>query len=165
MIQLPPIPIDTNNEFQQVWFMEQVRRAIIELQQAYTVSIGAGLLTTFSDGATTYFGGFPSAPPASTGGQRRVYLPKSGTITNVFIFSLCLTVAGSSEAWPLYLRVNNSTDTLIQTVSSANAHRLWSNTNLSIPVQAGDYFEIKSVAPTWATNPVDGYFSGIVFVE
>ena len=32
MIQIPPVSIGTENIFQQTWFFEQLRRAVIELQ-------------------------------------------------------------------------------------------------------------------------------------
>jgi len=30
---------------------------------------------------------------------------------------------------------------------------------------AGDYFEMKMVCPTWATNPATVNFGGYVFIE
>jgi len=47
---------------------------------------------------------------------------------------------------------------------SAN-ERIFSNAALSIPVVVGDYFEIKSVQPTWSTNPLTTIYSGYVYIE
>ena len=65
----------------------------------------------------------------------------------------------------MYVRKNDSTDTLIQTVSSATAERSWTNNSLSISVAAGDYVEIKGVNPTWATNPGGVAVSGYIYFE
>ena len=63
------------------------------------------------------------------------------------------------------IRLNATTDTTIQALASNSATRLWSNTGLSIAVTAGDFIEIKSTNPTWATNPVNGNFGGQVYIE
>jgi hypothetical protein len=61
--------------------------------------------------------------------------------------------------------LNNATDTLIQTVSSASASRVFTNNALNIAVVAGDYIEIKSVNPTWVTNPLTTVFGGYLYIE
>jgi len=63
------------------------------------------------------------------------------------------------------IRLNNATDTLIQTLALANSNRVWSNTSLSIAVVAGDYIEIKEVCPTWSTNPATVTRTGIIYIE
>jgi len=63
------------------------------------------------------------------------------------------------------VRKNHTTDYLIATVAAAANERIFSNTGLAIALAAGDYIEIKSVQPTWATNPVTTFFSGYVLIE
>jgi hypothetical protein len=72
--------------------------------------------------------------------------------------------AGSNENISVYIRLNNSSDTLIQTVGVANGHRVFTNVALSIAVAVGDYIEIKMVCPTWGTPPVACNFGGEVYV-
>jgi hypothetical protein len=94
-----------------------------------------------------------------------VYIPKTGTIKKVYIHSTSGT-AGSNESWSLYVRVNNTTDYLIQTVGLSATERIWSNSSLSISVTADiDYLEIKSINPTWGTNPANLILGGYVYIE
>ena len=73
--------------------------------------------------------------------------------------------AGTAENWSLYIRLNNTTDTLIATIGAATNARQFSNAALNISVVAGDYIEIKSVQPTWATNPLTTLYGGYLYVE
>jgi len=73
--------------------------------------------------------------------------------------------AGTNQAWSGYIRLNNTTDTLISTLSVATSERIFSNSALSIAVVAGDYFEIKFINPTWATNPLTTIFGGYIYIE
>ena len=93
------------------------------------------------------------------------YIPIAGTIKSIMIHTYCDTTAGSNENISMYFRLNNTTDTLIQTLGANTAYRSFLNSALSIAVAAGDWFEIKMVAPTWATNPSGMRFSGFVYVE
>lgn len=128
----------------------------------YTLSVGA---TSYNpnDGVTNYFGNRYNSP-TSTADVTRVYVPRAGTIKRADILGFAGT-AGSNEAWDFYIRLNNTTDTLIQSLSSSSATRVWSNSSLSITVAAGDYFEIKMVNPTWVTNPAAISFGGNIYIE
>jgi hypothetical protein len=53
----------------------------------------------------------------------------------------------------------------VQTVGLSNAHRVFSNTGLSIAVVAGDYIELKEIQPTWATNPANVRRSATIYIE
>ena len=130
-------------------------------RMGYTLDVQA-LTSSPADAATVYFGQIPRAP--STVGLSKVYIREPGIIKAANILAQSGT-AGTAEAWSLYIRVNNTTDTLIATVSAATAERVWSNSALSITVNAGDYFEIKSVQPTWATNPLTTIYGGYVYIE
>jgi hypothetical protein len=110
-----------------------------------------------------YWGGFPVAP-STTAARWRVYIPKAGTIKAARIYSYAGT-AGTGEAWSMYIRLNNTTDSLIQTLSLANSNRVWANDALSISVVAGDYIEIKEIQPAWATNPATVTRTGVVYIE
>jgi len=127
----------------------------------YAIAIQA-LTSSPADGATAFIGSAPRAPGAV--GLHKIPIVKAGTITAAAV-AVYSGTAGSNEAWSLYIRLNNTTDYLIATLSVATSERLFTNTNLSIAVVAGDYFSIKSVQPTWGTNPLTTTYGGHVYVE
>ena len=128
----------------------------------YTLAVQA-LTSSPTDAQTIYFGNRPIAP-STTAATNKIYIRKAGTLKIAEIYCYSGT-AGTNEAWSIYVRVNNSTDYLIQTVSAAANERIFSNTGLSIPLSVGDYIEIKAVNPTWATNPLTTIFGGYVYIE
>lgn len=129
---------------------------------SYSIFVQA-LTSSPADGASIYFGQLPKAP-TTTANISKVYIRKAGTIkiANIYCYS---GTAGTSEAWSLYIRKNNTTDTLIATVSAATNERVFSNTNLDIAVNAGEYIEIKAINPTWATNPLTTIFGGYLIIQ
>jgi len=127
----------------------------------YTINVQA-LTSSPADSATVYFGQQPRAPGAVN--LSRIYIRKAGTIKIANI--LCQSgTAGTAEAWSLYIRLNNTTDYLIATLTLATAERVFTNSALNISVVAGDYFEIKSVQPLWATNPLTTIYGGYIYLE
>jgi hypothetical protein len=128
----------------------------------YTLQVQA-LTSSPVDAQTVYFGALPKAP-ITTANVSKVYIPKSGTIKRIDIYCYSGT-AGTAEAWSLYVRLNNTTDTLIATLSLNTSERKFSNASLNIAVVAGDYIEIKSIQPTWATNPLTCIYGGTLYIE
>jgi len=127
-----------------------------------TINVQA-LTSSPADGATIYFGMLPKAP-VTTGAISKIYVRKAGTIKHAEIYCYSGT-AGSAESWSLYIRKNNTTDTLIATVAAATNERIFSNSSLSIAMAVGDYFEIKAINPTWGTNPLTTIFGGYIYME
>lgn len=118
-----------------------------------------------TDSATNYFGSWTSATSANTiDGIMRVYCPKAGTIKAAYVYGRS-TTAGTGEDWSMYVRINSTTDVLIETLASTSNDRVWSNTGLSQAVSAGDYIEIKVVNPAWATNPVTFRPMAVIYIE
>ena len=128
----------------------------------YTLSVQA-LTSSPTDGQTVYFGNMPKAPQ-TTADRSKVYIRKAGTIKIAEIYCYSGT-AGSAESWSLYIRKNNTTDTLIATLAVSASERVFSNTGLSIAVVAGDYIEIKGIQPTWGTNPLTTIYGGYIYIE
>ncbi len=118
-----------------------------------------------TDNVTVYFGNIPVFIPTTTAALSRVYIPKTGTIKTVYITAASTANVGSNEAWSLYVVVDNSTSTLIKSITSTSNPRVWDNTAMSISVSQGSYLEIKSINPTWATNPTEMNYSGNVYIE
>ena len=128
----------------------------------YTLMVQA-LTSSPADGATVYFGMLPKAP-ATSANISKIYIRKAGTIkiAEIYVYS---GTAGTAEAWSLYIRKNNTTDTLIATCSVSANERVFSNTGLSIAVAVGDYIEIKGIQPSWATNPLTTIYGGYIYIE
>lgn len=132
--------------------------------QVFTLPVLAANLATTTDAQTIFFGGAAGLAPGTTADLTPIYVPKTGTLKRAYVFANAGT-AGSNEAWAMNLRLNNATDTQIASVSASTANRLWSNTGLSIAVAQGDRLELKTVCPTWATNPANVRFGGVLYVE
>ncbi len=130
--------------------------------KGYTIPFQA-LTSSPTDGQTVYIGSLPKAP-TTTAGSTKQYIPRAGTIKKVYVYTYSGT-AGTNELWQMLIRINNAADTRIANLSVNTNERVFSNTGLSISVNAGDYFEIKSIQPTWATNPLTTIYGGIVYVE
>lgn len=143
-------------------YVTDAEKTAIGALKGYTLSVQA-LTSSPADGQTVYFGQLPKAP-TTTAAISRVYIRKAGTIkmANIFCYS---GTAGTNESWSVYVRLNNTTDTLIEAVAAATNERTFDNSSLSISVAAGDYIEIKSVQPTWATNPLTTIWGGYLYIE
>ena len=159
--------IERNNDFT---MREQISTALTDLETdvaALQSNAGYALFVQSpefdpADSTTYYFGALPIAP-ATTGAERRLHVPRAGTITRVDVTSYAKT-AGSNESVSLYVRKNDTSDTLVATVSTSANLRYFQASGLSIAVAAGDYIEIKLVCPAWGTNPLGVYFAGNVFM-
>ena len=130
--------------------------------QYYALSVGATTYAAPADSVTVYFGNRYNSP-TGTPDITRVYIPRGGTIIRADVLGFAAT-AGSNESWEMYIRLNNTTDTLIQALASSSATRVWSNAALSVTVAAGDYIEIKLVNPAWGTNPANVSYGGNILI-
>lgn len=129
---------------------------------SYAINVQA-LTNTPVDAQTVFFGMLPKAP-VTAAGTSRIFIRRVGTIKIAEIYCFAGT-AGSAENWSVFVRKNNTTDTLIATVAAATSQRVFSNAAIDIPVVAGDYIEIKVVNPTFATNPATAIWSGYLLIE
>lgn len=117
------------------------------------VSSSSGLSSS-----STYYFGHSNPTLQTSGGYRRIYVPRAGTITKVYGFTNIISY-GSGEAISVYIRVNNTTDYLVTNAFSMNGTiSLFNNTSLNIAVSAGDYIEYKFVTPSFATPPSGNLF-------
>lgn len=134
------------------------------LGDTYVITVGASFHNP-TDAQTTYAGNPGQAPTTDTNASRRALVPVTGVVTSALwsCFSDGAGAAGSNESWAMNLRHNNTTDHSLGSVASASVPRTWS-ASLSIAVSAGDFFEIKSTNPTWATNPTSVYCNGSIVV-
>lgn len=128
----------------------------------YAINIQA-LTSSPTDGQTVYFGTLPKAP-ITTANVSKIMIRKAGTLKVAEIYCYSGT-AGTVENWSLYVRKNNNTDYLIQTLGVSANERIFTNTNLGIPLAVGDWVEIKGVQPSWATNPLTTIYGGYLYIE
>lgn len=135
-------------------------------QQAdrFPIVVG-GTTTSPADGSTLYFGSAWSLAFVTTAALRQVVVPFDGTINIAQVLLNATGTAGSSESVSVYIRKNNTTDTLIGTVGVSAQYRAFNNANIGLSVVAGDKLEIKVVCPTWATNPTGVVGCGVLLLE
>lgn len=134
------------------------------LSAGYTLPVVAGGSTPVA--STVYYIATLAAVAANlTYNVVKGFIPRAGVIKAAQITNWCGT-APSSENWSLYIRINDTTDYLIQTVAStATTNRSWVNTSLDISVSQGDTWAIKIVCPAWVTAPTSVRFGGHIYIE
>jgi hypothetical protein len=131
--------------------------------QGYTLVANTGAFAP-ADGTTYYYGNNYTNAATTTATNRRIYIPKTGTIKYVDISTVC--TVGTSEATTLNLRLNNTTNTTISTtLNFSSAVQFQQVSGLSISVVAGDYIEMQFVAPTYATNPTNITITNVIYIE
>lgn len=119
----------------------------------YTLLCGfAG--TNLADSSTYSFGANFNAGPLTTGALNfpAIHIVKSGVVKKVFSTFVC-TTTGTSETSQLYLRLNNTTDYLVDNNIIMNTNFSNYNDTVNITVVEGDYLHGKLVTPAWVTNP------------
>lgn len=114
--------------------------------------------------STTYFvgSGYPYAMGIASF-ARPLYIPQTGTITKVY--GVSRQTVGTGETSSIYVRYDDTTDTLITSSMVNNvATSPFSKNDLSISVTEGHFIEIKWVTPAWVTNPVNCVLSVIIYI-
>jgi hypothetical protein len=130
----------------------------------YTLNVQA-LKSTPASGTTRYFGNLPKTVQ-TTANISKVYIRTPGTISIAEIYYYAGTAGTyTSGAWYIYLRLNNTTDYLIASTTTVASEKVFSNTNLNIPVVAGNYFEIKIIYPTFGTAPATAIWGGYIHIK
>ncbi len=116
--------------------------------------------------ATSYHSGVLISTVDSTGGGVRIGIPRNGTIDTVVLTFTNNGTAGSNETSSAYVRLNNTTDTLItSSIVTDQPAATYSGTNLGIAVVVGNYIEIKWTTPTYATNPTNVRVHSVVYLK
>ena len=114
----------------------------------------------FAANTTYVFGScFGVQAVASGGGQFKAYIPNNCTIKKVSLSAGYILIAPSSGTCSVYIRKNNSTDTLIDNAVDLTKTNYSSNNTVSISLNAGDYIEGKIVTPaSWGATAIQGMF-------
>ena len=98
--------------------------------------------------------------------RARLYFPVAGTIVSADFCSYVGTTLASAQTSSAWVRISNTTDTLISDQIQQDA--IWErfvNSSLSIAVTTNDYFEIKWTTPAWTTTPTNTRQYGIITVR
>lgn len=111
--------------------------------------------------STTYYGGHGGAQPGgnagllTTQGATRMIVPYACTVTKAYVtVTRSGGTTGTTETSTVALGVNN-VFTPINSAVTSNATATFSNTSMSVAVNAGDYIEFRWATPAWATSPTN----------
>ena len=116
-----------------------------------------------ADATTYYIGHNAFVPQSFSPAKRAIYPQKACTMVEAHVIWNAMSVAGSNENISIYIRVNDTTDTLIATVGDTNFSKTFYNNALSIAFNGTtDWFCYKIVYPTWAANPTTIGYGGTV---
>lgn len=136
-----------------------ISQAVGYTLQAFSAS------STPADGAVTYMGSRPSASLATVN-NNKIYIPRTGVVKAIYLFFCNSGTLGTSETSTASFWLNNTSATTITSViTNTAAQSAFNNTSLSIPVTAGDFFEIRFTWATWATNPTNIVPSATIYIE
>lgn len=119
-----------------------------------------------TDAQTVAFGSHPFIPVIASISPApfEIVMRGNGVIRGCDLNTYSSGVAGSNEAWSLYIR-HNGTDYLVQTQSLSTANRVFTNQSLNIPFVDGDIVRMIFVNPTWTTNPTSVSASGNLNIQ
>ena len=114
---------------------------------------------------TTYYLGGKLAQDGNAA-RARLYFPVAGTIIAADFNSYVGTTLASAQTSSAWVRISNTTDTLISDQIQQDAiYERFVNSSLSIAVTTNDYFEIKWTTPAWTTTPTNTRQYGIITVR
>lgn len=139
------------------------KKVLLSLLGAYNMDVYFSLGLSPADATTYYFSTFPSFGLATALAAHKLWIPRTGKIIRIDIAGYCTT--GSAETSTFSLRLNDTTDTTIDSTTVFNASPfVFTNSSLGIAVTAGDYVNVKWVTPTWVTNPTNVSMRAQIFI-
>ena len=109
-----------------------------------------------ADSTSYYFGGVWGSQPTSVGNAYyRNVVPRTGTITEIFVsISIGGTLATAEDATLTLLKAGSTLSVISATIKNNAAHIGYSFKGLNIPVTEGDQLSIKWDTPAFVTNPI-----------
>lgn len=130
----------------------------------YTLQWGTASAWSPADSTTYYYGG--GMLNFAIAARQALYIPVAGTIIAADFCSFVGTTLATAETSSAWIRLNNTTDTLISDAIQLDANfERFANTSLAISVNAGDTVEIKWTTPAWVTNATNSRQYGIITVR
>jgi hypothetical protein len=119
---------------------------------------------------TSYYFGSPITATNTTtvAGRANFYFPYKGTIKRIDVYVMNAGTGGTTETSSVFLRINNTTDTLvtnaINTNTGVNIVVKFSGT-ISVPITTSDYFELRWDTPAWSTNPGSVRMFAVLYID
>lgn len=130
--------------------------------KGYAINLGATSTTYLAN--NTYYFGIPTQAGTTASAQRKILIPKTGTIKGGQIY-IRTSVGTTTENWTLSIRLNNTTNTTFATVATTALEKIFGTTSLNISVVAGDFIEIITSTPTWLTPPGASFIYGTIIIQ
>ena len=129
-----------------------------------TYSLAFGCTSSNPLDSTAYFFGFIQNLGLTTVfAATKIPIPRRGRITDVTFNIYNSAVEPTGENTAFTIRKNDATDYAVY--NSAFSGGLHFVSNLSIPVNIGDYIVIRIDTPAWVTNPQGTYINGNILIE
>jgi len=132
-------------------------------ERGFTIAIGCFNYGPIDN--TTYYFSNAFQVPGVLVNTRPVYVRKNCILKIAELTWTAGGAAGTNENISIYIRKNNSEDILIATIGNSQNIKIFSNTLLNTAFNIDDYFEIKIIHPTWATNPTSVYIGGYLYFQ
>lgn len=123
---------------------------------AYVAYSPGGGGSTLATSTSYYFGSQANYYMTTSAGINYIFIQKAGVVKNFQVsFRTGATGSAGGGSATLYMRKNNTTDYSVNTYTMATGNQITqARYTVSIPVSAGDYFEMKLTTPsTWTTLP------------
>lgn len=132
--------------------------------EGYSVQSSSALFSPTD--ALTYYQGVAAAVPSTTEGLTKLRFPVAGTIVAAQIDVGVAGTLGTTEQATMSFRLNATTDTTLSSVVQFNAaNQGYTVTGLNIAVATTDTAQIKTVMPTFSTNPTNVVISVTLFIR
>ena len=134
----------------------------------YVLQAGSSANLNPADNTTYYYACFPAVAAANTAAaaaNSRCYIPRAGTVTAVVLQFWNSGTLGSAQTSTVNFRLNGTTTSLVATGLLNNSATTTGSATLSVPVAAGDYFQILWTTPVWTTNPTAVRLAVVVYIE
>jgi hypothetical protein len=164
LVLLGLMSIDVGRVSPRGWF---VAEAVVINPKGYAIPFSATALGFNPADVTTYYAGeLHALTMQTTATVQAVRIPKAGVVTYVYATYRNFGTAGSTTNSTVSFRLNNTTDYTIATTVDTSVLATYVNAApLNAAVARSDFFEIKWVTPTWATNPTNVTIAGVVYVD
>jgi hypothetical protein len=117
--------------------------------------------------ATSYYYTTMTGAPTSVVNTNRIVLPFNCTLIG-YSLAVRSSVTASAETSTIAVRVNNTTDFVINTTaefSGSGMNRTYYSNSLNQNYSAGDLIEIKWTTPTWTTPPTNAGLHTVLYFK
>lgn len=131
----------------------------------YTLPIIGGASSGALSQATYYLGAGAEPYWTTTLSYRKIFVPRTGTIKYAHLRLIQDSGGVTGESISAYIRINDSSDTLIQTSAFSGYFCVHVNSSLSVSVTQGDYISIKIVIPSMSSYPTNVLGQGVIYIQ